>query len=325
MRIPDIVFNDVSLSYGSVANLDVAQSAFENFLDAIGALIDDGCVTRILRSQICLQDVNIQTLNGLVWSVDEWLSDPMTDRDRRNFALALDTKIPVEMGLKLSEEHEEALMEYEYRAGSAEGPDCYAVGFALHTSDVVASIQTDPVWDAHQLEAYICHSATVQRKISVDHFSRDEHCLMLANLFKSRLFDSVSSSAEFQAVKECIFPYLRFSPDVDEQVLELETYHLLNALAKLAKINETAKIWKENNSLAPNYQFSWSGESTSTMNNQDYRDARVFRTPTGGIAVFEKHLYFSARHRIHFIEDRVARTFIIGYIGDHLPTTKFPH
>ncbi len=321
----EIVFNEISLSVTSVQDHIAARSCFEQFVGVIGRMVTDKLAIPVLRSQHCLQDAEIATNTGGAWAVSDWLEDNAIDRDLRHFILLLTTKIPIEDGLGLSGDQEEMLISYEFRAAQANGPDVYALGVALQTSLVVASVPTDPIWDTHQLDTYICENTNVVRKAVVDHVSREAHCDLLANIFINRCFDSIRNVTEFKRDKAILFPYLAFSPDVDSQVDTISIPCLLNAMAKMVKMNETVEKWRASMSCAPEYRFQWSPESASTMQNQNYRRARTFRMPTGEEAVFERHLYISDRHRIHFIEDMTTRTFTIGYIGDHLPTTKFPH
>jgi len=119
------------------------------------------------------------------------------------------------------------------------------------------------------------------------------------------------------------FPNLAISPDVTERDETLGARLMTAAVAKLARMDETARRWRSTGQCV--YLFEWSPESESTRSNRKLMQSRVFRMPQGGTAVFERHVRISARHRIHFIEDHANRTFVIGHIGDHLPTTRYAH
>jgi hypothetical protein len=320
----EIVFNDVSIATPSTVDYAAARYCFEEFVSTIGRLIDERLAKPVMRSRYCLQDAEISTLAGS-WAVADWLDDPTIDRDQKHFIWALDTKIPAEKGLYLNEDEEEALIKYEFRAEQVNGPDVYALGIALQTNHILVSVPTAPIWDTCQIDIYICEGDKLIRKAVADHASRERHCEALSIRFNNRRLDLVTTAADFIREKMVVFPCLTFSPDIDEQVVNINMNYLLNAIAKLSKMNETACEWRTVGSAAPIYRFQWRPESTTTMNNPALRRARIFRKPLGGIGVFEHHLDFSDRHRIHFIEDRSARTFIVGYIGDHLPTTKHRH
>ncbi|WP_150050415.1 hypothetical protein [Methylomonas rhizoryzae] len=326
MRTPDIIFNETSITRCSVPDLTTARIAFEEFVSVIATLIDIGATNNVVRSQCCLQDVRIPTQSDDEWAVEEWLFDSTIDREMRSFVLTLDTKIPIENGISLDQELEEALIGQEYRIATVEGPDCFAVGFALYRGDIVVSVPTSPLWDVHQLKAYVCKDLSIVGEVMVDHASRESHCYSLLELFKKRYISSVTTAAELNSEKGKLFPNLRFSPDVADQIEQLDSRYISGVLAKLAKMNETAEHWRDAGSVAPSYLFQWRGESASTMSNSDHLAARKFRMPKGNVfGVFERHTDFSKSHRIHFIEDRNERDFIIGYIGNHLPTVLFPH
>lgn len=323
VALPEIVFNDTCLTHQPVFDQNSAENRFVEFVSAIGALVDEGICKSVIRSQNCLQDIIIKIASGENWCVDDWLSNPETDRELKLFVLSLDTKVPIEEGLTLSNELEDALVRYEYRAAKVDGPLCYAAGFTLNTGDVMVSVPTDALWNTIQLGVFVYNGAGILRKGEIDHVSQETHALQLKELFKNRCFESITCAAEFAEKKEIVFPNLRFSPDVDEQIKKIESIYLINALAKLSKMDETALQWSNAGTTEPDYRFQWSGESSPTMDS--YGKERVFSSPDGGKATYENHLYISKRHRIHFIEDRAKRDFIIGYIGDHLPTVKYPH
>ncbi|WP_426994152.1 hypothetical protein [Methylomonas sp. CM2] len=326
MHTPDIIFNETSVTSCSIPDPATARIAFEEFVSVIGTLIDIGATNNVVRSQCCLQDVRISTQSGDRWAVEDWLFDNTIDREMRSFVLTLDTKIPIENGVLLDKELEDALIDQEYRIATAEGPDCFAVGFAIYSGDVVVSLPTSHIWDAHQLRAYVCSDLSIIREVVVDHASREGHCYLLQELFEKRYINSVTTAAELNCEKENLFPNLRFSPDVTDQIEQIESRYITRVLAKLAKMNETAKNWRDVESVTPSYLFQWRGESASTMSNADCLAARKFRMPDGNtFSTYEKHTDFSKSHRIHFIEDRNERDFIIGYIGNHLPTVLFPH
>jgi hypothetical protein len=326
MRLPDIIFNDTSPVISAVPDLNSAREVFEEFVSVVGTLIDNEISRKVIRSQCCFQDVRISTQSGGEWAVEDWLFDNSIDRDMRSFVLALDTKVPIESDLQLDQEQEDALIGYEYRVASVNGPDCFAVGFAICSGDIVVSLPTDTIWDTTQLNACVCKDNSIIREVKVDHASRECHCYSLQELFKKRYISSVSNAAELNSEKEKLFPNLRFSPDITDQIKYIDARYISAVIAKLTLMNETAENWRKANSSAPSYLFQWRGESTSTMSNGKFLSARKFRMPTGDeLEVFEHHTDFSERHRIHFIEDRNERDFIIGYIGDHLPTVRFPH
>lgn len=321
----EMIFNDVSLVVHQLSRKSEAEICFRNFISTVGGVISRNLAQPLLRSQICFQDIVISTINEGDWLAADWLADANVDREERNFILTLDTKIPIDEGVMLTLPQEEELINYEYKVPSPAGYDVFAFGFALQTNDIAISLPSDPLWDECQIDVSICTNGNLIRHAVVDHVSRGAHCDSLAQVILNRRVSSIYTAADFVREKGRVFPYLQFSPDVDEQVEKVEPYYLAFAIEKLVKMNETAAQWRTSDSVAPIYRFNWRGESESTMNRDAFRKARIFQMPGGGNALFENHLSFSSQHRLHFIEDRAAKTFVIGYIGDHLPTVKFSH
>lgn len=321
----DIIFNDACLLYSSMNNADEAQNAFEDFVAELAAAIDDGLVESVIRSQGSILDGEIALTDGSKWSVFSWFDGDSIDPDARLLILTLDNKVPVEADYPLSEEDEQALMTYDYFAGDNSGPKCFAFGFALHTGSIVASVPTHQLWEKSSLEGHILLDGKIERYGVVCHFSRPDHISEIRKSLDDELFKSISGRAEFIAQKAYLFKNLKFSPDIDGQAVELTARQITNLLAKLQKMDQTAESWKKSGNTKPEYQFAWRGESTSTMGDSNFRKARKFNLPEGGTAIFENHLDFSASHRIHFIEDGKNKTFIVGYVGSHLPTVLYPH
>lgn len=211
---------------------------------------------------------------------------------------------------------------YPWIIGFSGGKDSTLVAKAV----LEAILEVPPSARTHQLDTYVCENQEVVRRSVVDHISREAHCDSLAALFINRRFDSITSIADFRREKAMVFANLGFSPDVDAQMNNIDASYLPRVMAKLAKMNETAASWRlAGKHTIPIYLFQWRHESLSTMSNPAFSRERNFRMPDGRVCVFENHLDFSASHRIHFIEDRISQTFIVGYIGDHLPTTRYPH
>jgi len=320
----DIIFNEVSLHYSTLGKIEDAKKALLSFLSEIGAAIDEGVVSSIVRSQIPLIDSEIAFSTGVL-SVYDWLFDGTMDRDVRNFLFSLGSKVPVEKDCFLSDEDEAQLLLHEYKIGDIDGPACFAFGFALYTGNVVGSIPTNPLWGDSILKGSICREGKLISESSVCHISKSDHATEVKRVLADQLHASVSGRADFVENKERLFPALKFSMEFDSQIELLTARQIENLMEKLSKINKTALVWKAQNLMRPSYQFAWRMESEQTMKVKAYKKAREFTLPEGGRAIFEKHLDFSASHRIHFIEDVENKTFVIGYAGDHLPTVRYKH
>ena len=71
------------------------------------------------------------------------------------------------------------------------------------------------------------------------------------------------------------------------------------------------------------YPFEESGESEPTLNK--YGGERTFLCPDGEERLFERHVKLKeCNWRIHFFPEVKTTKVIIGYVGSHLPTDKYP-
>ncbi|MBG9386644.1 hypothetical protein [Caenimonas aquaedulcis] len=318
----EMVFNDTSLTVFS--NADAARGAYDQLIQTVAGLIDDGLSNPVVHTEYSLMFLELALSAGGVWQSYDWLEGGGVDREVLSLIRALDTKIPLGSSVVFGPGAEDELIAFTYCAGSASGPSSLALGLAYQTDNVLISLDTASLWSAPSVDVVILDDAGAQiRNASVEHASRVGHIPAIREARDELLLRSLNDLRLFAANRGAAFIALRFSPDVDDQVKAIPGPQFENAIKKLARINATGLRWQKSGSPAPDYQFSWRPESESTMNNEAFVRARTFRMPAGGTAVFSKHLNVSERHRIYFLEDPADRAFVIGYIGDHLPTTKY--
>ncbi len=73
--------------------------------------------------------------------------------------------------------------------------------------------------------------------------------------------------------------------------------------------------------------IEWSNESGETMEHARYGPMRIFKCPDGKSRPFIAHSKIRGSNlRIHFFADDTgeSRVVMIGYVGPHLPTVKYP-
>ena len=122
--------------------------------------------------------------------------------------------------------------------------------------------------------------------------------------------------------KRACFPHLGFGPDVDDQLARVPVEMLHRIVAKLIVLDDAVRRWRRDAAEAPVLPKVHS-ESEPTM--RQYGDRRVFRSASGASETFRLHAMVGGRRRIHLRIGRRDRSVEIGYIGEHLPTVKFPH
>lgn len=122
--------------------------------------------------------------------------------------------------------------------------------------------------------------------------------------------------------KRACFPHLDFGLDVDDQLARVPVEMLHRIVAKLIVLDDAVRRWRRDAAEAPVLPKVHS-ESEPTM--RQYGDRRVFRSASGASETFRLHAMVGGRRRIHLRIGRRDRSVEIGYIGEHLPTVKFPH
>lgn len=115
------------------------------------------------------------------------------------------------------------------------------------------------------------------------------------------------------------FPNLIFCDAVENQIQTIGTKLLEVSIQKLLTLDDYIQKLSVNYFDTSNLPFNASEESESTLNK--YSKERTFRCPDGVDRVFSWHIKFFGR--IHFYPIPNSKQCWIGYIGTHLPTTKF--
>lgn len=130
--------------------------------------------------------------------------------------------------------------------------------------------------------------------------------------------------------KDQLFSHLQFCKTGTKQlrILGSGETKLKWVLKTLDQLEEYTEIWISEGCKEfslEGYDLEVSGESQETLNNKKYRKQRTFICPDGKERLFDQHIKLrSCNWRIHFFVDYQSKIVIIGYIGEHLPTVKYP-
>lgn len=120
-----------------------------------------------------------------------------------------------------------------------------------------------------------------------------------------------------------MLPYLSFGSKAIEQAREFRGSELFfhEVLHHLFILNKTMLEWTEG-PFTPTLDFS--SESKSTLEREEYAKMRDFLCKDGIKRQFTLHSKIkSANKRIYFFPIPEQKIVHIGYVGDHLPTTKY--
>jgi hypothetical protein len=158
----------------------------------------------------------------------------------------------------------------------------------------------------------------------IKHASSKQHIEEIAPWIREQLSSDIRDGKQLWIERSNLFDRIDLCDCVEKQLIDIlagdpKLIHIVNTLSTL---NQKCQSW-DTGSLSLE-GLDESGESESTMNNPNFRKKRTFRCPDGQDRVFERHIKLKfCNWRIHFLAETPVRV-IIGYIGTHLPTTKYP-
>jgi hypothetical protein len=124
--------------------------------------------------------------------------------------------------------------------------------------------------------------------------------------------------------REELFSRVVFCPSVEEQILTIGGTYLEQIVDKIRELdNYVQQKWNEGNfsylNAKQNTALNISPESNSTMQQKDLVNMRVFSLPDGRKECFELHIK-TGNLRFHFYPENFR--IYVGYIGNHLPTSR---
>ncbi len=155
-------------------------------------------------------------------------------------------------------------------------------------------------------------------RIEIDHASRVEHVEPICRRARVRAV-STMTTRNFEVTREVAFPSLDWGQDVADQISIFPARFLSLAFTRLARLDDIVRNWRSTGAAQPDQgNLNFRGESALTMDN--YGNERRFRSASGEVKTYEKHVWIDRGNRIHFIVDSNTRCIEIGYIGRHLST-----
>ncbi len=260
-----------------------------------------------------------------------WFNDSLVPRDESEFVLTYYTRYsyiqPYDKDLQGSSEFQskKSLFEASFAGERAEG-----LGFAHLLKGLALSIRSEPCWDSPWLDLdckkldpeseEISEYRETQRHVSrARHVSKDH-----AAWIEGQIQCGVRNGSDLLSKAVTLFPNLVFCSDASKQirVLSAGSRYLPSILKLLFELEIQANSWTEGD-FDYRQLHNASSESESTMNRFGHR--RIFVCPDGISRTFEWHLKGLPRPwRIHIYADSHQKKILIGYVGRHLPTQKYP-
>jgi hypothetical protein len=313
----EMVLNELSISSPGIDKFQ-ARELMSNLIDTLREAIKSG-VQSILRTN---EDLNyIELLPE--YSIAKWRNDREVDRDERNFLILLATKSPYNIDISPDIRSQFDLADVSFNEQKSEG-----LRFAAITQSIAISLASNPEWDKStlllDLEEIEPDGEIVFSKIEIKHASSTRHIEKITPWIREQISSDIEDGRQLWLDRSKLFDRIDFCDCVEKQLIDIlvgdpKLIHIINILSTLNQKCQSCDA----GSLSLE-GLDESGESESTMNNSNFRKKRTFRCPDGQERVFDRHIKLKfCNWRIHFLAETSGRV-IIGYVGMHLPTTKYP-
>jgi hypothetical protein len=259
------------------------------------------------------------------YSLGQWRNDPDVDLETKRFIRSLTNKAPYCADTIAAIQSQFDLADVSFSGQKSEG-----LRFAVITNSIAISLASSPEWDKSilsiDLEAIDPDGEIVCSAIDIKHASSQQHIEEITPWIKDRLSIDIRDGRQLWLERNNLFDCLDFCDRVEKQLTDILSGDpkLIRIINVLSILNQRCQVWNDGSLYLKGY-LEESRESESTMNNQSFREKRTFLCPDGEKRVFEPHIKLREYNwRIHFLAETPGRA-TIGYIGIHLPTTKYRH
>jgi hypothetical protein len=217
---------------------------------------------------------------------------------------------------------------FDLKDASFQGQISKGLMFAVMTNSIAISLASAPEWNQSTLLLDLAEldydGEIVSSTVEIKHASSKQHIEEIAPWIREQLSSDIRDGKQLWIERSNLFDRIDFCDCVEKQLIDIfagdpKLIHIVNILSTL---NQKCQSWDVGSLSLEGLDVS--GESESTMNNSNFRKKRIFRCPDGQERVFEPHIKLKfCNWRIHFLAETQGRV-IIGYVGTHLPTTKYP-
>lgn len=314
--VMDQIFNELSVS-ACYPNKYAAQVGMDSAIDVSLSLSKHGMSNNIRTTS----DFKERLLAN-EYSVADWSRDKTGNKDKRRHFLTYATKSPYIENYYDEKEQNEKLFEFRFEQRIALG---LGLAYLWNTSSI--SLDGDSRFiNGHVVlsEYRVIENEESINDISVFTFSKTEQVEAHKDSIKDSLYSIINCGSDIIRNAKEMLPFLSFCPKAIDQIKGLRGSEQFfpEVLNHLFILNDSMREWS-----GGSYTLSldFSTESPSTMSNKEYAQKRTFVCNDNIERQFRFHSKIkSANKRIYFFPQVENKLVHIGYVGDHLPTTKFP-
>jgi hypothetical protein len=307
----DPVFNDLSCK-PLAADKYEASKRMEEFAGILNEFPSKG-MGRSLRTPGDFYGLEIAPS----YTVSDWMYDAESPQVERELFLVLATKSPVLAGLDPSICDKAGSSEAICSHGVSEAMlVCYLINFPL------ISLGHD-LWESSSIDCEISEMDDEGEISKTDHclvnFSASEHFESHSTWIESRKAKNLHSPKDIWQKKELLFPHLCFAESVEAQLDKIPGGSDLSAqvIDRLFDLERVASLGKPFDNSA--FRTTCSASSGVTLDK--FGASYTFKDDSGTAHVCGWHLKMQHGNRIYFAH--LGDRYLIGHIGEHLPTKKF--
>ena len=315
----DMVFNELS-ARTLAPDISTARQWMSELISTMREA--KGCGLKGIRTQTDFHDMVLAEN----YPLRRWRNDNEVNREERTFLRTLATKRFFEkiddVEIKIKVENPDC--ELSLQSSPAEG---FKVAHYLET--LAISLNSESLWNSSRINLELIqiddNGNLIEESVELLHASKKSHVLEHADWIKNRLQSERLNGMELWKRRDELFPSLQFCNAGNKQLQKLRTGEkkLELVLEVLSVLDKCAKNWQAGHFSLEGYPFEESGESEATLN--QYWRERTFLCPDGEERLFERHVKLKeCNWRIHFFPKVKTTKVIIGYVGIHLPTDKYP-
>ena len=190
------------------------------------------------------------------------------------------------------------------------------------TDGILVGFPSDPVWEREQIMVTFFEmnpdGSIEEVSEIIDNLTQCANAEPICARFRAEL-RQLTSPAELWEARETAFPNLKFGPDVEGHLADLDRAILKTVVNKLERLDEAAYQWRDSGGPAPKWTCKVTDESASVLHNEKLREARRFRSNRDTRELFTWHARYGSGGRIHIRFDPHTHEVEVGYVGRKLP------
>ena len=309
----EMVLNELSLQ--SADSVHTARQWMSMLIQTVRAATSHG-VSRVIRTQDRIFDIVLAP----GYPLRRWLNDGEVDLEARRYIKSLTTKAPFWDGLP---ELHDKVLEHEFRYDGRKAP---GLGVAYLLESLAISLLSEECWSVARLlldAQWMVEEGDIKAEtVHVIHAGQPAHVDAHSEWIQERLRSDIRDGNDLWNRRDELFPLLAFCEATKRQIASLSPTMLRPVVRRLFELYIYCQGWTQGGFDPDQLPTKTTPESQTTL--ERYRAQRTWLCPDNVERTFKWHVRLTPHAwRIYFYPVPANKTIIIGYIGPHLPTTKY--